>query len=127
MSDAFYLGCVGTPGHYLYTPDLRTERRAGPFTVAMLDTPFCPGMTPASRGVGPQDQTEGVARLTHVDGWTVLSFWDRSVDNRRGSHSTFVLRGTHAFDDAVRLAREVFPRVWARYAFAVRPHLASAA
>ena len=115
MSDAFYFGCVGTSGHYLHTPDLRTASRAGPFTPAMLDTHYCPN--PATR-----EQPEGVARLTHFDGWTVLAFWDRSVDTRGNSHSTFVLRGTHAYDDAVRLAREAFPRVWSRYTFTVRSH-----
>lgn len=125
MSEAFYFGCVGTSGHHLHTPDLRTASRAGPFTPAMLDTPFCPGMTPDARGMTPREQPEGVARLTHVEGWTVLAFWDRSIDNRHGSHSTYVLRGTLAYDDAARLAREAFPRVWARYRFDVRSDAAT--
>lgn len=120
MSSVFYFGCWGAVGHYLWTPDRRWVRSAGPFADRDLDTPFCPSMTPDTRGRTPTDQLEGVAALHHRDGWTVLSFWDRSVDSRGGSHSTYVLEGTHAFDDAVRLAREAFPAVWARYSFDVR-------
>ena len=120
MSEVFYFGCVRTSGHYLWTRNFAVAREAGPFKQTHLDTPYCPGMTPTSRGITPADQPEGVARITHENGWTVLSFWDRSVDNRRGSHSTFVMDGTHDFDAAVALAREAFPRVWARYGFEVR-------
>lgn len=121
MSAVFYFGCVFGAGHYLHTPELRTTPRAGPFTSTTLDTPFCPGMTPDSSGRTPDEQPEGVARLTHAEGWTVLSFWDRSIDNRRGSHSTYAIEGTHVYAEAVRLARAAFPRVWARYKFEVRP------
>ncbi len=120
MSDVFYFGCIGESGHFLFVPNMRTVRNAGPFTPASLDTSFCPGMTPESQGYTPREQPEGVARLTHYEGWTVLSFWDRSVDDRRGSHSTFAIDGVHTFGEAVAHARAAFPRVWARYKFAVR-------
>jgi hypothetical protein len=52
--------------------------------------------------------------------WTALAFWDRSVDDRYGSNSVFILRGALSFEEAVTLAREQFPEVWARFSFTVR-------
>jgi hypothetical protein len=45
---------------------------------------------------------------------TVLAIWERTVDARPGSHSTFVLEGHLDFGAAVQLAREAFPHVWSR-------------
>lgn len=125
----YYFGCVHGSGHHLHAPGPRTVHREevvptffGGTRGANLDTDFCPGVTPElrRRGSASLEQPEGVARVTHVEGWTVLSFWDRSVDNRRGSHSTFAMEGTRDFAAAVVLAREAFPSVWARYKFEVR-------
>ncbi len=101
-------------GHYLFDVDgtaIYRHKSPIPFSNAKLDGGFAPldGMQP-----------QGVARLTHADGWTVLSFWDRSGDHRPGSHSTFVLHGTRDFAAAVELARATFPSIWARYTFEVR-------
>jgi len=113
----FYFGCWGDVGHYLWTPDGRRARSAGPFTALDLDGRFCPGVVGRTDRISPNVQPEGVAALHHANGWTVLAFWDRSVDRRRGSHSTYVIEGTHDFGEAVRISSAAFPRVWARYPF----------
>jgi hypothetical protein len=46
-----------------------------------IDGGFCPQI---------EDAQSGEARIHHVEGWTVLAFWDRSGDSRPSSHSTFV-------------------------------------
>ena len=115
----YYFGCIGGSGHHLWDCIHRRTYDACGFTARDLDTYFCPGMSPG-RSDCPSDQQEGAARLTHERGATVLSFWDRSVDNRRGSHSTFVIEGTHDFDAAKTLAQNAFPGVWARYRFEVK-------
>ncbi len=111
----FYFGCWGDSGHYLWDEHANHARRGTGLPpslgVARLDGEFAPK--------GPQ--TEGRAALHHVDGWTVLAFWDRSVDRRHGSHSTFVAEGAHDFAAMVAIARARFPRVWGRYRFEVRP------
>jgi hypothetical protein len=119
MTDGpLYFGCWGESGHYLFTPDGDTVRRAERLALpvalqpAALDQGYCP------RRAGVR---QGEAKVTHVAGRTVLAFWDRSVDTRPGSHSTFVLSGTLDFDAAVAVARAAFPEVWARYRFAVVP------
>jgi hypothetical protein len=121
MSDVqvFYFGCVGETGHYLWDRNLRRAYDACGFGWRDLDTYFCLGVAPGKPDC-PSDQPEGAARLTHARGATVLAFWDRSVDKRRGSHSTFVIEGTHDFDTAKALTQKAFPRVWERYGFDVR-------
>lgn len=62
---------------------------------------------------------EGHATWLHLNGWTLLSFWDDSVDGRPGSCSTFVVRGLYTFADTCALAQEGFPRVWERFGFPI--------
>jgi hypothetical protein len=78
----------------------------------------------------PQDTSrnlQGAANLYHlpagtndlVGGYTILAFWDRSVDSRNGSHSTYLLPGTLSFPEALEAAQKAFPDIWRRYRFAV--------
>lgn len=110
----FYHGCIGGPGHYLWKNDREKEFYPPadfPVKEDYLDGGFLPHKTP---------QIEGWAVLWRSARWTILAFWDRSVDNRGGCNSAFVIEGDHGFDEAVRLATEAFPKVWARFPFKVR-------
>jgi hypothetical protein len=62
---------------------------------------------------------EGQSVITHKDGWTALSFWDRSIDSRPGSNSNFLAEGIFSFDEMVKLAQEKFPSVWNRFKFPI--------
>lgn len=138
----YYFGCIGESGHYLWDkerpPELTmSERLLGPGAEAFagrnvgsawrsretrellrngqpwgmsLDADLCP----------EGRQFEGVARLHHKDGWTGLAFWDRSVDTRGNSHSTFIAEGTYTFDEMLTAAKAQWPEVWARFKFEVR-------
>ncbi len=114
-SRMYYFGCWQAVGHYLHTV---TGFRIGMYAVpedfpcpfAALDGGILPPRLP---------QVEGRATLVHVNGWTLLSFWDRSVDTRGGSCSTFVVRGQHTFAEACALAQEGFPLVWRRFTFPI--------
>jgi hypothetical protein len=123
-----YFGCVGESGHYLHRPDLhhsgresqRVLQEAGIFP--KCDGGFCPGteydeQRPWRR---PGRQVEGHAKVTHLNGYTILAFWDRSVDHRGNSNSVFIENGTWTFDEMVAKAKEVFPTIWARFKFEVR-------
>lgn len=61
-----------------------------------------------------EEQPEGIACLHHRDGWTAISFWDRTGDERGGTCSILIVEGV--LDTAAMLAlfAEQFPRVWAR-------------
>lgn len=108
-----FFGCWGHSGHYLWTP---AGALADDFQTRQIDGPLCP---PSSWG-----NTEGNVRWGNVEDprgnvWTFVSFWDRSVDRRDGSHSTYLIEGVFPKDEALDLARRAFPRVWARYQFTV--------
>jgi hypothetical protein len=66
-----------------------------------------------------EEQVEGLAHIHYKDGWTALSFWDRSGDSRGGSNSNFFFKGTYTFEQMVDLAKECFHTVWARFPFKV--------
>ncbi|WP_437477414.1 hypothetical protein WME75_28250 [Sorangium sp. So ce1014] len=53
-------------------------------------------------------------RLHHRDGWTAISFWDRSGDERYGSSSTLIASGTHTAREMVELFEQSFPAIWER-------------
>ena len=123
MQDVYYFGCVETSGHFLWTPDLRRTLykdvpQDWPFGRGggRLDGGFMPGPPPrrGSSYTAFENQTQSLAKLSHVKGWTVLAMWDRTVDLRPGCNSEFVTRGTLSFDEMVELAKEHFPTIWKR-------------
>lgn len=126
--DDLYFGCWGNqPGHDLRTPDGARHSRL-PFGYPpkldgiAVDMGFTPGVLDISkRPRDPGTIPNGAAALHHVSEWTVLSFWDNSIDTRPGSHSTFISRGTLTFEGAVVRAKAAFPSVWKRFTFEVRP------
>jgi hypothetical protein len=121
MTDVFYFGCVQTSGHFLWDTSFRTlSARTTPWGNG-IDGKLCPGTVDRRLGCVPtEEQEQGRAVLHHRDGWTALAFWDRSVDERGGSNSVFVARGTFTADEMIAKAREAFPRIWARFGFEVR-------
>ena len=99
----FYMGCWDRVGHYLAGPDpsVMPESIRGD----KLDNP---------KRWGTEYGKQHIRYLHHVDGWTVLSMADRTVDTRPGSHATFAMAGTLTKDEAEALARAAFPTIWAR-------------
>lgn len=114
--EVLYYGCdLRESGHYAWRPNWQRWRAPTPFdgttgSATMLDGG---GFTP------PMGEENGKARLTHVDGWTVLSFWDNSMDKRPGSHATFAVDDTVDFETMLQLAREAYPAVFGRMQFEV--------
>lgn len=62
---------------------------------------------------------EGVALIHHKNGWTALSFWDRSVDTRGACNSTYFAEGTFTFDEMVAMAKGRFAKRWNKMPFQV--------
>lgn len=116
MNDDFYFGCWnGRVGHYLY--DTRGSTRSDyspPAGFPIRSTILDGGLLPPG-----EPQTEGVATFCHINGWTVISFWDRSVDKRGGCSSSFLMKGLHDFGSACCRAKSQFPDIWNRYAFPI--------
>lgn len=112
--DCYYFGVMKHAGHHLYRGNNTIHKRYlpndFPVDVRALDGALLPPQLP---------QDEGRAELIHLNGWTVLTFWDRSEDKRYRSSSTFIVRGAHSFLETVEIAREHYPQVWSRFEFEI--------
>lgn len=106
-----YFGChdAGT-GHFWWKPGFK-DRHLYP----RYDREF-----PAERarlfqkidgGFAPQPEVPGHAKITHIEDWTVLAWWDRSVDHRPASNSALIVLGTHHFASMIELLGAYFPTV----------------
>jgi hypothetical protein len=113
VKEAYYFGCQeGGGGHRLYTSGGGTCNRepAGfPCRTTTLDAGLLP----------PGSQKEGQATLVHLNGWTILAFWDRSIDSRSGSNSAFVFQGLMTFTEVCEQARLRFPEIWKRFNYTI--------
>lgn len=113
--ESFYFGCwTGRAGHYLHdihgTECERSLPRNFPVKPSILDS----GLLPPNSA-----QTEGLATLVHIGGWTIVTFWDRSGDRRGNSNSSFVLEGIHSFEKACEISAGRFPLIWSRFKFQI--------
>ncbi|QSQ13879.1 hypothetical protein [Myxococcus landrumensis] len=68
--------------------------------------------------LAPSDRTqqEGRACVHHIDGWTVVAWWDRGVDKRMGGNSALLMRGTHSMPEVLAAAGAHFPELLLRFA-----------
>ncbi len=118
---AFYFGCYGDKGHYLWVRGMiqvpafhhDTSHCLYPFG-RLIDGGFI------ARSVFG-DYKQGRAWLSHVGDWTFLAFDDFSIDSRPQSHSTFVQSGRLGYDEMVAKCKADFPVIWARFTFEVFP------
>lgn len=115
--EAYYFGCHRESGHYWWYPDRLSDFR---LREGAIITKVGAGIHPKiDSGFCPRPDVQGNGKLTEIDGWTVLSFWDNSVDKRSNSSSSFVARGAYDFAAMKAIAEAQFPRVWKRYTFPI--------
>ncbi len=110
----FYFGCNTEPGHYMWAPGLGYNREARDFTYGSpwghkIDDGLCPK--------GPE--IEGHALIHNKNGWTAISFWDRSVDKRGKCNSNFLAEGAFTFDEMITHAKKYFPEIMARFSYPI--------
>ncbi len=111
MNDVFHFGYKQGAGHCWQTANGRESQKVAQAAVGErlsweIDSRYCP---PKSDG-----QTQGAARLSKVNDWTVLAWWDRTGDARGNSNSCIVARGEHGFDEMLALANQHFPGLMQR-------------
>lgn len=122
--EMFYFGPWGEPGHYLFNEHgtwAHKEEYRIPWKWA-IDGCLQPGCRPDGNGRYHHDgdpEIQGQALLHHKDGWTALSFWDRSVDTRFASNSNYFAEGIFTFEQMVEMARKRFADRWNRMKFEV--------
>lgn len=119
--EAYYYGCWQETGHYWHcgTKKGRSVAQRIGIDVYKVDTGFCPGAIPGSQSFS-RSKVEGEAALHHINEWTILSFWDNSIDDRPGSHSTFIVFGTYDYTIMCTIAERQFPSVWKRFKFSLK-------
>lgn len=131
--ECYYFGCIERAGHFLW----RRQGHGRPLdaydventirrTVGSLDAAAVGGLcwnSPKSQRDNSssydRDETEGRALLTRRNGWTAISFWDRSVDRRGACNSAFFCQGELTFAQIVRVARHRWPEIWALFTFPI--------
>jgi hypothetical protein len=122
----FYFGCNRQAGHYLFTKRLVSAYPESP--PWSVDSGEVDGKLPPHEPDCKNhyycrcQQVEGVAAIHHKDGWTAMAFWGRSVDDRRGCNSVFFAEGCHDFSGMLTIAKENFPTIMSRFAFAMTEH-----
>jgi hypothetical protein len=112
-------------GHNMYTPNGHSvtlqDRRSGlPEVLAFPDGTYCRGEPKKDDRLQRKTlpETEGICRINFIEGWTILSFWDRSgSDTRPGCNSNFLVYGRRSFKEMVALANKNYPRQAVRRAF----------
>lgn len=80
-------------------------------------------LAPAKRnkfGRKEKEEPQGVCALHYKDGWTAISFWDRTGDSRGNSNSTFFIEGTYDFEAMKKMATEQYPEIISRFNFELK-------
>ncbi len=98
--EVYVLGCQHGPGHYLWTADGLSK------AWRPLGGPIWTQLDCAPRGVPKQDEGEvAVSLCAPAPGWSFVSWWDRSVDSRGGSHTGILARGEWTAPELVALGK----------------------
>ncbi len=115
MTTMYYFGPWDRAGRYLHDEKLSRiwPGRIGPWPPAFLDGGLL---------LKDKSEPEGLALLWHVEGWTALAFWDRTLDTRMASCSVYLADQTLTFDEIVALAKVKFKDRWDKMKFEVRLH-----
>jgi len=117
--EAYYFGCWTESGHYWRHPtnphikESNIERIVGD-KLRIIDGVFCPGHVDGDPYRRSCPEVEGEALLTHIDGWTILGWWDRSVDHRSACNSNIIARGTWNFATMLVIGETQMPHVMKR-------------
>lgn len=102
-----FFGRKDIAGHHLYGDTTRVPAFLHG-SAGSLDGNFAPYYS-KREGDPLGNQPQGHAKLTYLQGWTVVSFWDRSGDTRGNSNSAFIVDAIVSFDDVMKLARRYWP------------------
>jgi hypothetical protein len=105
---AFFFGTLnpGESGHYFYLPSGEAwPRPKFPFNADVVD-----GLLLDTE----KGQVQGLLNHAIINGWTVVSAWDRTGDRRHGSLAAFIFAGELPLQAAISAAEMYFPTLWKR-------------
>ncbi len=118
INDFFYFGCVhiqaGEQLYNTFNKQIWTERDPSlpkdfPVAIGVLDQGLL--------GLRDAPKTIGKTVLCHIGDWTIISYWDNSVDKRPGSNAAFIARGIHSFTDMLQHFKIQFPDIYEKLPF----------
>ena len=119
MTDLHFFGCASEAGHRLHGR-LRSRYSLPPELRDRIDNGTTQsGLKDRYGNVVRDDQVEGHARLNTIAGWTVLVWWDRTGDNRFGSHSNLLAPGTWTAEQLLEAGRLRFPWLFERITYKI--------
>lgn len=112
MPEIYFFGCWQQVGHYLWRPDME---RVGAHEVAEI-------LGRNWKWIDGQCVPACTRRWDHGmhEEWTFLSSTDNTVDDRKGSHATFIARGEFTREQMQEMVWKTFPAVCARILFQAR-------
>lgn len=129
----FWGAANGEPGLYLWHPDMTMVKCYGISTpFGPIDGLFTPGSAkitydrrppetgPPVRRVHWKEQIEGDAAMHYRHGWTILAWWDRSVDKRFGCNAAIVALGRWSFEGMMYRGSKFFPDIMRRFKYKIR-------
>lgn len=114
LAGIYYFGCVGETGHRLWDGNLNSTGRRLPPDFPVDPSQLDGGIFPMTLKRGAE---QGLAHVRHIGGWTLMGFADFSVDRRPGSHSIFIAKGKHTFEQMVSLFASYLPSVYRRLTY----------
>lgn len=111
-----YFGCIEHSGHSAW--EFWTDQPAGyaqPRPVLYTDVCDLLGMSvDATLAPSWPKYRQGAASLHHIRGWTVLAWWDMTVDSRPASNSALLAEGMLDMPAMLGLLHVAFPTVSSR-------------
>jgi hypothetical protein len=118
INDPLYFGCFEQAGHFVWNIDyehVNPWKTLGAYWLQMHDGVLTPHYS------GQYFPDEGDALVHHFGNFTVLAFWDYSVDSRWGSNSMFAIPGHHLdFSEVLVEAKKAFPKIFERFKFEIK-------
>lgn len=113
MRTVHFFGCIGGPGHFFFAKNApRIDYYQQPF--GNLDT----GILEEQK---VPERLDGTLAFAQKDGWTVISFWDRSGgDTRPACNAAFLIQEIIEKDELLELARQEWPEIFSRPGFPIK-------
>lgn len=107
----YYFGCIRDKGHHMWDP---VSKRVMYRFDRDLNTPWGDSIDGGVFPTGPITHKAGVIQHKIQDGWSIICFADYSIDDRPGSHSSFLVHTEASADQLVIWAKNQWPEVFLR-------------
>jgi hypothetical protein len=116
--NVLFFGCYKVAGHYLYKRGRAIAYGESPWGTGLDTGILTKGDDKYAR---PDTSPTGNYTVSRKSGWTAISFWDRSGDDRPGSNSAFLIALDISDKELLSLAAAQWPDIFSRAGFPIKP------